>query len=165
MPKKRIPPSERLSKQILELMQNLNTNGNNQELLSKLMQLSMRKTVQEILEQETSEHIGKEYYEQGRDRSGHRNGYKPAHIRTAEDKLLIERPQVDDPQEPFRSSAWKHIKGNTERLEKIVVEMYARGCSIRDIETLLKDEYGNILLSKSAISQLNNRLWQEYETF
>lgn len=165
MPKKRIPPSERLSKQILELMQNLNTNGNNQELLSKLMQLSMRKTIQEVLEQEVSKHIGKGYYEQGDARNGHRNGYKPAHIRTAEDKLLIEKPQVDDPNDPFRSNVWKHIKGNTERLEKIVVEMYARGCSIRDIEALLKDEYGNILLSKSAISQLNNRLWQEYELF
>jgi transposase-like protein len=165
MPKKRIPPSERLSKNILELVQNLSTNGNNQELLSKLMQLSMRKTIQEILEQEVTEHIGQGYYEQGQSRNGHRNGYKPAHIRTVEDKLLIERPQVDDPDTPFRSKAWKHIKGNTERLEKIVIEMYARGCSTRDIEALLKDEYGNILLSKSAISQLNNRLWQEYESF
>jgi transposase-like protein len=165
MPRKRIPPSERLSKNILELMQDLGTNGNNQELLSKLMQLSMRKTIQEILEQEVTEHVGKGYYEQGGNRNGHRNGYKSAHVRTAEDKLLIERPQVDDSQEPFRSNAWKHLKGNTERLEKIVVEMYARGCSLRDIEALLKDEYGNILLSKSAISQLNNRLWQEYEAF
>jgi transposase-like protein len=165
MPKKRIPPSERLSKNILELVQNLSSNGNNQELLSKLMQLSMRKTIQEILEQEATEHIGKGYYEQGQNRSGHRNGYKPAHIRTAEDKLLIEKPQIDDPSEPFRSNVWKHVKGNTERLEKIVVEMYARGCSTRDIEALLKDEYGNILLSKSAISQLNSRLWQEYEFF
>lgn len=165
MPKKRIPPSERLSKNILELVQNLNSNGNNQELLSKLIQLSMRKTIQELLEQETSEHIGKGYYEQGQNRNGHRNGYKLAHLRTAEDKLLIEKPQVDDANEPFRSNIWKHIKGNTERLEKIVVEMYARGCSTRDIEALLKDEYGNILLSKSAISQLNNRLWQEYESF
>lgn len=59
MPKKRIPPSERLSKQILDLVQNLSSNDNNQELLSKLMQLSMRKTIQEILEQEAMEHIGK----------------------------------------------------------------------------------------------------------
>ncbi len=165
MPKKRIPPSEHLSKNILELVQNLSSNGNNQELLSKLMQLSMRKTIQEILEQEVSDHIGKGYYEQGQNRNGHRNGYKTAHIRTTENKLLIEKPQVDDPSAPFRSNVWKTIKGNTERLEKIVVEMYARGCSTRDIEALLKDEYGNILLSKSAISQLNSRLWQEYESF
>lgn len=165
MPRKRIPPSERLSKEIFNLMQNLNSNGKNQELLGKLMQLSMRKTIQELIEQEVTEFIGKGYYEQGPSRNGYRNGYKPAHVRTAEHKLRIERPQVDDVSEPFKSKVWKHIKGNTEQLEKIAVEMYARGCSIRDIEALLKDEHGNILLSKSAISSLNERLWQEYEAF
>lgn len=43
--------------------------------------------------------------------------------------------------------------------------MYARGCSTRDIEELLKNRSGHILLSKSTISQLNHRLWEEYETF
>lgn len=165
MPRKRIPPSERLSKEIFELVHNLNPEGSNKGLLSKLLELSMRKTIQEILEKEISEHIGKDYYEQGSNRQGYRNGYKPAHIRSAEKKLLIERPQVDDTPERFISKVWKHIKGNSERLEKMAVEMYARGCSSRDIEALLKDEFGNILLSKSAISSLNERLWQEYEAF
>jgi transposase-like protein len=165
MPKNRIPPSERLSKEILEMVQNLTETGSNKALLSKLIELSIRKTMQEVLEKEVTEHIGKDYYESGSDRNGYRNGYKPAHIKTSENKLLIERPQVDDSLEPFRSKIWKHIKGNTERLEHIAVEMYARGCSTKDIETLLKDEYGNILLSKSAISSLNERLWHEYEAF
>ena len=165
MPRKRIPPSERLSKEIMEIISNLDENGNNQKLFGQLMQLSMRKLVQELLEKEVSEYIGRAYYEQGEVRNGHRNGYKDAHLRTAEKKLLIERPQVTDSEESFHSKFWKHIKGNTEQLEKIAVEMYARGCSTRDIEELLKDEFGNILLSKSAISQLNKRLWEEYEAF
>jgi len=165
MPKKRIPPSERLSKEILDLMQNLSSNGKNQELLGQLMQLSMRKTIQEIIEQEVTEFIGKGYYEHSPLRNGYRNGYKTAHVRTAENKLPIERPQVDESPEPFESSVWKHIKGNTEQLEKIAIEMYARGCSTRDIEALLKDKHGNILLSKNAISSLNERLWHEYEAF
>ena len=125
----------------------------------------MRKLVQELLEKEVKEHIGKAYYEQGNNRAGYRNGYKSSHLKTAEDKLRIERPQVADSLIPFRSPLWPHIKGNTEQLERIAVEMYARGCSTRDIEELLKDEEGRILLSKSAISQLNERLWEEYEAF
>jgi len=78
---------------------------------------------------------------------------------------LIEKPQVSNSPKGFSSELWPHIKGNTEQLEKIAVEMYARGCSTRDIEELLKDESGRILLSKSAISQLNKRLWEEYEAF
>ena len=165
MPKKRIPPSQRLSKEILELVQNLNEAGNNKPILTKLIEMSIRKTIQEILEKEVTEYIGKAYYESGQNRNGYRNGYKPAHIRTAECKIPIQRPQVDDTNEPFRSKVWPHLKGNTQRLEHIAVEMYARGCSTRDIEALLKDEYGNILLSKNAISQLNERLWQEYQAF
>jgi len=56
-----------------------------------------------------------------------------------EKKLLIEKPQVADSTEGFSSSIWPHIRGNTEQLEKIAVEIYVRGCSTRDIEELLKD--------------------------
>ena len=59
----------------------------------------------------------------------------------------------------------EHIEGNTEQLERIAIEMYVRGCFTRDIEELLKDKWGRVLLSKSAISQLNKRLWEEYEAF
>jgi len=165
MPKKRIPPSERISKEILDIMQHLGEHTSNQKLLGQLMQLSMRKLVQELLEKEVQEHIGKTYYEHGTERTGYRNGYKPAHLKTAEKKLLVEKPQVADSHEAFSSRLWPNIKGNSEQLEKIAVEMYARGCSTRDIEELLKDESGNILLSRSAVSQLNIRLWEEYEAF
>jgi len=165
MSEKRIPPSERLSKEILELIQGLREQGDNRRILSKLMELGIRKFIQELLEKEVEEHIGKGYYKQGKERNGYRNGYKPVSLKTAEGKLLIEKPQVSDSKEGYKSLLWKHIKANTERLEEIVVEMYARGCSVRDIEELLKDREGNILLSKTAISRLNQRLWEEYEEF
>lgn len=165
MPGKRIPPSEKISKEILETISNLDANSSNQKLLGQLMQLSMRKLVQELLEKEVEKHIGRGYYQQGEVRNGYRNGYKPSHLKTSESKLPVEKPQVADSLEGFKSSIWQHIKGNTDRLEQIAVEMYVRGCSTRDIEKLLKDENGSILLSKSSVSQLNQRLYEEYETF
>ena len=165
MPNKRIPPSERVSKEIMELIEKLKGGGDNQEILAELIKLSIKKLLQEILEAEVEEYIGKEYYERGKDREGYRNGYKPAHIKTAEGKIRIEKPQVSDTKETFQSEVWKHIEGNTEQLERIAIEMYVRGCSTRDIEELLKDKWGRVLLSKSAISQLNKRLWEEYEAF
>lgn len=165
MPAKRIQPSARISKEIMDIIQSLNSNGNNQKILGQLAELGVRKVVQELLEKEVEQHIGTAYYEQEDERSGYRNGYKPAHLNTAEKRILIEKPQVSDSPEPFKSTIWSQIKGNTQQLEKIAVEMYARGCSTRDIEELLKDEHGHILLSKSAISQLNETLWKEYESF
>lgn len=47
MLKKRIPPTEKINKEIMELVQNLNGHSNNQELSGKLEQLSMRKLVQQ----------------------------------------------------------------------------------------------------------------------
>ena len=43
--------------------------------------------------------------------------------------------------------------------------MLARGLSVRDIEDAFKDESGRLLLSKTAVSQLGERLWEDYQAF
>jgi len=70
-----------------------------------------------------SERLSKDYYEHGKERNSYHNGYRPASLKTAEGKLLIEKPQVSDSKEGYKSLLWEHIKANTERLEEIVVEM------------------------------------------
>jgi transposase-like protein len=46
-----------------------------------------------------------------------------------------------------------------------VIEMLARGLSVRDIEDAFKDENGRLLLSKAAVSQHGERLWEDYQAF
>jgi len=165
MSEERIQPSEKISKEIMQVIQQLDKYGNNKKLLGYLVKLGVRKFIQELLEQKVKEYIGTDYYKRESRRNGYRNGYKTAYLKTAEKKIPIAKPQVSNSPESFKSSIWTHIKGHTEQLEKIAVEMYAKGCSTRDIEELLKDEHGHILLSKSAISHLNKILWKEYEDF
>ena len=43
--------------------------------------------------------------------------------------------------------------------------MFARGLSTRDIEAAFRDAEGRSLLSRTAVSQVTERLWQEYEAF
>jgi putative transposase len=43
--------------------------------------------------------------------------------------------------------------------------MYARGLSTRDIEALFADEDGRSLLSRTAVSEVTERLWAQYEAF
>jgi putative transposase len=38
---------------------------------------------------------------------------------------------------PFRSAIRKHLKGHTQALEDLAIEMLARGLSVRDILILL----------------------------
>ena len=55
--------------------------------------------------------------------------------------------------------------GRTEELERLAIEMYARGLSVRDIEAAFTDASGKSLLSKSAVSQITERLWADYQAF
>jgi transposase-like protein len=57
------------------------------------------------------------------------------------------------------------LSGRSQELERLAVEMYARGCSTRDIEAIFQDEQGHSLLSRSAVSELTEVLWTEYEEF
>ena len=59
----------------------------------------------------------------------------------------------------------EHLKGHTQGLEDLAIEMLARGLSVRDIEDAFKDETGRLLLSKTAVSQLGERLWEDYRAF
>jgi len=165
MPKKRLPPTERIDNEINELRYNLGEEASPKDFLGKLVKLAMQRIVQAVLEQETQDFIGRDYYKHAEKANGYRNGYKPAKLKTAEGLVDVQRPQVRDSEMPFESQAWPHLKKNTAQLEHNAVEMYVRGCSTRDVEDLLKDEQGRILLSRSGVSRLNETLWAEYQAF
>jgi transposase-like protein len=57
------------------------------------------------------------------------------------------------------------VRDRTEELEALAVEMYARGLSTRDIEAVFADADGRSLLSRTAVSEITERLWAEYEAF
>jgi transposase-like protein len=57
------------------------------------------------------------------------------------------------------------LTGRTAEPERLAVEMFARGLSTRDIEAAFRDATGGSLLSRTAVSQVTERLWQEYEAF
>ena len=165
MPKKRIPPSQQIDNEINELRYNLGEAVPPKDVLGKLVNMAMRKIVQEVLENEVADFTGRDYYKHAAPKQGYRNGYEPSTLRTAEGRLDILRPQVRAGEASFESKTWPHLKKNTDKLEHMAVEMYVRGCSTRDVEALLKDEEGRILLSKSSVSRLNEILWTEYQAF
>jgi putative transposase len=47
-------------------------------------------------------------------------------------------------------------------LERLVTEMYARGLSTRNVEDCFRDSTGELLISKSAVSENADRLCEEY---
>lgn len=168
MNKQRIPPSERIRQQIDQV---LNSGIESQpNPLEALIQLGAQLVVQEAMEKETTERLGRAYYqhrEPGEPLRGHRNGYEPGRVRTAEGRIVVQVPQVRDWVEegPYRSRLMEFLRGNSDVLERLAVEMYVRGLSVRDIEAAFRDATGQPLLSRSAVSILTETLWEDYEAF
>jgi hypothetical protein len=53
------------------------------------------------------------------------------------------------------------LDGNSEVLESLVNQMDARGLSTRDVEDAFRDATGELPISKSAVSEITDRLWEE----
>jgi putative transposase len=133
---------------------------------SSLVLLAAQLILEEALEGEVSDALGRERYERSEgEAKGYRNGYRGGRMKTAEGMVEFSAPQVRDTPEPFVSAIRENLTGRTEALEDLAVELYARGLSTRDIEDAFKDGSGRRLLSRAAVSEISERLWAEYEAF
>jgi putative transposase len=159
----RIPASERTSQKLDELLTKGVADG---DARAELLKLAVRKIVEEALEAEVADAVGRGYYANGAPPgAGYRNGYRRGRLATAEGSIEYGVPQVADRSEPFVSRVRASLAGRTAELERLAVEMFARGLSTRDIEAAFRDASGASVLSRTAVSQVTERLWQEYEAF
>jgi transposase-like protein len=163
---KRIPPSQQIGKKVNELLKQ-GLDGED-DITTVILRLGVERLVQEMVEQEVTDYLEREHYQRRRpeqEHRGYRNGYEPGRIRTAEGEIVVQVPQIREAPETYRSGLMAFLRGNSDVLERLVVEMYARGLSTRDIEDALEEATGNRLLSRTAVSQITEVLWDEYEAF
>src|SRR6476659_9291721 len=131
-----------------------------QNIVSALVETVTRLVVQELLEGEQGDFLDGRgrYQRRGEEQLGLRNGYERGRLRTAEGFVDVAVPQVRGAGEPFRSSLMSFLDGNSEVLESLVNEMYARGLSTRDVEDAFRDATGELLIS-SAVLLKSLDLW------
>lgn len=60
--------------------------------LSQFIRLAVQNMVQQAVEQEVTDYLGRERYERQVAPVGYRNGYKPGRIRSAEGEIPLEIP-------------------------------------------------------------------------
>lgn len=122
---KRIPPSERIRQRIDELLQG---DWEGEEGLSTvLLRLGAQRLAQELLEQEVTDFLGRGRYERvgaGQEHRGYRNGYRPDRVRSTEGEIEVQVPRVRECGEPHQSKLMEFLRGNTDVLERLAVEMY-----------------------------------------
>ena len=161
--KKRVPASMRTRETLSSLIEGRLSSPDGR---SELVQLATRLILEEALEAEARDALGRDYYERGaEDGHGYRNGHRTGRLKTAEGAIEFSVPQIAGRAAPFRSNIREHAKGRTEALEELAVEMLARGLSVRDIEDTFRADDGQLLLSRTAVSELGEQLWRDYQDF
>ena len=142
----RIPASRRTREGLTALIEGRLSTASAKD---ELVKLATRLVVEEALEGEASDAIGRDYYEHGaQPGQGYRNGYRTGRLKTAEGAMEYSAPQIAGREEPYRSAIREHLKGRTQGLEDLAIEMLARGLSVRDIEDAFKDETGRLLCKR-----------------
>jgi putative transposase len=162
---RRLPPSVIVREELEQLLRQ----GAQQEtnIVSAFVEKVTRLVVQELLEGDQTDFLGGRgrYERRSGGQRGSRNGYQRGRIRTAEGPIEVGVPQVRGAGEPFRPALMTFLDGNSEVLDRLVTEMYARGLSTRDVEDAFRDVTGELLISRSAVSEITDRLWEDYQAF
>src|SRR5260370_37038044 len=121
----RIPASERTSQKLNELLKTGVADG---DARAELLKLAVRKIIEEALEAEVGDALGRGYYENGAEPGrGYRNGYRRARLRTAEGAIEYGVPQVADRPDPFFSRVRAGVAGRTAEPEHLALAADSRG--------------------------------------
>ncbi|CAA7603397.1 Transposase, mutator type [Acididesulfobacillus acetoxydans] len=115
-----------------------------------------RRTLQEILETEMSDHLGYEKHSvEGNNSGNSRNGYsrKTIQTRMGETELAIPRDRNGE----FEPHIIKKYEKNASELEQQIIAMYAKSMSTRDIEAHMRDIYG-IDVSAELVSKITDKV-------
>ena len=140
---KRVPASIRTLESLSDLIEGRLSSAEGRAELAKL---ATRLIVEEALEAESRDALGRDYNEHSASPGqGWRNGVRMGRLKTAEGLVDYAAPQIVGRDEPFRSEIRKSLKGRTQALEDLAVELLARGLSVRDIEDAFRDESGRLL--------------------
>jgi putative transposase len=121
-----------------------------------LMQKLMKDIIQNLLESEMAEHLGRDKYERKTETpDNYRNGYNEKTIKNSLGEIEIDIPR--DRNAEFDPVVVKKYQTTSSELDKKVIAMYAKGMTIRDIKAQLEEIYG-IDVSPSMISAMTDKV-------
>lgn len=114
------------------------------------------KTLSAMLEGEMSAHLGYEPYEaKGRNSGNSRNGKRQRTVKTSSGAVEVSVPR--DRNGSFEPQAVRKYETSSNELEDKIIAMYARGMTVRDIQSALQDMYG-IDTSPETISKITDKV-------
>ena len=128
----------------------------------------IREHLQDLLEQEVTEWLGRKKSERRVNPSeqlGYRNGYgKPRRFAMSLGTMEIRRPRVRDLGERFKSRLLPLFKRQSKEVRELIPELYLHGLASGDFELALRELLGEgAPLSASSLQRLKEKWQGEYE--
>ena len=129
--------------------------------LNNFMDTLFKRGVERMLKSELADHLGYDKYsKEGANSGNNRNGTSRKLIKTSNGELQIEVPRDrNGTYEPIVVPKHQRV---VDKIESIVISLYARGMSTRDIERQIKDIYG-VTLSATSISNITEQVLVDVE--
>jgi transposase-like protein len=127
--------------------------------------------LQEVLEEEVTEFLGRPKSERSQQAvegvRGYRNGYgKPRQLALSSGTLTLRRPRVRDCEEKFESQVLPLFKRRSAEVGQLLPELYLHGLAKGDFELALRGLLGEgAPLSASSIGRLKATWQLEYEAW
>jgi putative transposase len=119
----------------------------------------VKAVLEEVLQEEMTEHLNAGYRELSPTRRGERNGYYTRNLLTPAGK--IERLEVPrDREGEFVTELFERYKRMTGDVEEAVLEMYLSGISVRKIAGVT-EALSKVKVGKDAVSRIVSRLREE----
>lgn len=116
-------------------------------------------TIKSMMEAEMSEHLGYEKSERS-DSDNYRNGTKNKKVRSKYGEMSVDVPK--DRNGTFEPQVVKNRQKDISSIDDIIIGMYARGLTTRQISDQIEDIYG-FECSESFISNVTDKILTEIE--
>jgi len=124
-----------------------------------LIQRLVKDVLENILEGEMEEHLGREKYQREsydvEDIKNYRNGYSTKNLRSSFGDVDLDIPR--DRKAEFEPQIVKKYETVCTELDKKIISLYAKGMSTTDIEAEIQDLYG-ITISPSMVSKITDKV-------
>jgi len=138
------------------------------EVLEEMVRLKVQEYIQEILEDELTEFLGRKKSERVKmvdGTPGYRNGHgKSKKFTLMNGTIAVRRPRVRSTEDRFESKIIPFFKRRSKEVGQLLPELYLHGLSKGDFELALRGLLGEgAPLSASSIDRLKAKWQREYE--
>ncbi|MCQ2012676.1 IS256 family transposase [Clostridium butyricum] len=124
-----------------------------------LIQKLVKDVLENILEGEMEEHLGRNKYERtesnNQSNRNYRNGYSSKNLRSSFGDVDLDVPR--DRNAEFEPQIIKKYETVCTELDKKIISLYAKGMSTSDIQSEIEDLYG-IKISPSMVSKITDKV-------